>query len=162
MHLQTSAGSTRPSRTAALSFCLALLAVWASPASAQRIEVSFPASLRTAPVTGRMIVVVARDSEPEPRFGAGSFGGKQPFYGLDLSALAPGAHAVIDSSTDGYPISLADLPAGDYYVQAVLNVYTQFHRADGHVIWAHMDQWEGQHWNRSPAGELGRYSATEI
>jgi hypothetical protein len=35
-------------------------------------------------------------------------------------------------------------------VQAVLNVYTEFHRADGHVIWAHMDQWEGQQFSRSP------------
>jgi hypothetical protein len=35
-------------------------------------------------------------------------------------------------------------------VQALLNVYTQVHRKDGHVIWVHMDQWEGQQWNRSP------------
>src|SRR5205823_3639969 len=46
--------------------------------------------------------------------------------------------------------SLKDVPAGDYYVQAVLSVYTEFHRSDGHTIWAHMDQWEGQHWNISP------------
>jgi hypothetical protein len=32
----------------------------------------------------------------------------------------------------------------------VLNVYTQVHRKDGHTIWVHMDQWEGQQWNRSP------------
>ena len=42
------------------------------------------------------------------------------------------------------------MPAGDYYVQALLNIYTEFHRADGHVIWAHMDQWEGQQFSRSP------------
>ena len=35
-------------------------------------------------------------------------------------------------------------------MQALVNVYTQFHRADGHTIWAHMDQWEGQRFNRSP------------
>jgi hypothetical protein len=67
-----------------------------------------------------------------------------------VTALVPGAAAVIDSSTDAYPVSLAKIPAGDYYVQAILNVYTEFHRADGHVIWAHMDQWEGQQWNSSP------------
>ena len=32
----------------------------------------------------------------------------------------------------------------------MLNVYTEFHRADGHVIWAHMDQWEGQQFVISP------------
>jgi hypothetical protein len=45
---------------------------------------------------------------------------------------------------------LKAIPAGDYYVQALVNVYTQFHRSDGHTIWAHMDQWDGQHFTRSP------------
>jgi hypothetical protein len=31
-----------------------------------------------------------------------------------------------------------------------MNVYTEFHRADGHTVWAHMDQWEGQDLARSP------------
>src|SRR5262249_43445642 len=42
------------------------------------------------------------------------------------------------------------LPQGDYYVQAVFNVYTEVHRKDGRVLWVHMDQWEGQEWNTSP------------
>lgn len=68
--------------------------------------------------------------------------------------------AVIDATTRGWPVeSLANIPAGDYTVQAVLNVYTTFHRADGHTIKAHMDQWEGQKWNRSP-GNL--YSEPQV
>src|SRR5437867_2077169 len=55
--------------------------------------------------------------------------------------------AVIDANTRGWPVeSVAQIPAGDYTVQAVLNVYTTFHRADGHAIKAHMDEWEGQKW----------------
>ena len=131
----------------ALSACLVIST---APASAQRVEVSFPSSLHSTPITGRVILIVARDSAPEPRFRAGGYGGTQPFFGLDVDGLTPGASAMIDGSTSGYPIRLNHLPDGDYYVQAVLNVYTQFHRADGHVIWAHMDQWEGQQWNRSP------------
>jgi hypothetical protein len=46
--------------------------------------------------------------------------------------------------------SAAEIPAGEYWVQAVLNVYTTFKRADGNTIQAHMDQWEGQKWNLSP------------
>jgi hypothetical protein len=58
---------------------------------------------------------------------------------------------VISDTTPGFPLaSLRDLPAGDYWVQAVFNVYTELHRADGHTIWAHMDQWEGQHFASSP------------
>src|SRR2546425_1922794 len=59
--------------------------------------------------------------------------------------------AVIDGSTLGYPVaSLTDIPAGDYRVQALLSVYTEFHRADGHTLWLHDDQWEGQQFNKSP------------
>jgi hypothetical protein len=42
------------------------------------------------------------------------------------------------------------VPAGDYFVQAVLNKYETFHRADGKTVKLHMDQGEGQHWNSSP------------
>lgn len=153
-HPASVVGSARLFRAIVLAVCVGLLAGSSATASAQRPEmsfqVSFPSSVRSTPATGRVILVIARDSAPEPRFRAGSFGGTQPFYGLDVSQLAPGATAVVDSSTEGYPVNLARFPAGDYYVQAVLNVYTEFHRADGHVVWAHMDQWEGQQWNRSP------------
>ena len=57
----------------------------------------------------------------------------------------------------GTPVaSLNDLPPGDYFVQGFVNVYSEFKRADGHAVWMHDDQWEGQHWNSSP-GNL--YSA---
>jgi hypothetical protein len=70
---------------------------------------------------------------------------------MDVSELRPGAIAVLDSRSPGSPLaSFNDLPEGDYSVQALANVYTEFHRSDGHVIWAHMDQWEGQRANRSP------------
>jgi hypothetical protein len=57
----------------------------------------------------------------------------------------------MDTKAVGYPLaSIADVPAGDYTVQAVLNVYETFHRADGHVLKLPMDRWEGQQWNRKP------------
>ena len=67
---------------------------------------------------------------------------------------------MINDTAASYPVaSLSAIPAGDYYVQAVLSLYTQFHRADGHVIWAHMDQWEGQHFGTSPGIWSARCSA---
>ena len=82
---------------------------------------------------------------------AGSWGDSGPLFGVDVNALAPEQTAVIDASTPGAPVrSLREIPAGDYYVQAIVNIYTEFHRADGHTVWLHMDQWEGQHFNRSP------------
>src|SRR5579872_4895079 len=120
-------------------------------AQAPRFEVSFPTSAHAGPITGRVFIVLAQRESPEPIRQAGSWTGQTPFFGTDVDALQPGHDALIDSSTAGFPAaSLKDVRPGDYYVQAIANVYTQFHRADGHTIWAHMDQWEGQQFTRSP------------
>jgi hypothetical protein len=121
------------------------------PTSALQFAVSVPASLHPDPITGRAYILITTDSTPEPRLRADDFTASMPIFGADVDALAPGQAAVISDTTTGYPVaSLRDIPAGDYYVQAVVAVYTQFHRADGHTIWAHMDQWEGQHFGDSP------------
>ena len=114
-------------------------------------SVSYPASAIAGPITGRVFVFVSRDPNPEPRFLGHPFGRGTPFFGKDVSAWKPGDSAVIDAATLGYPVaSVKDLPAGDYYVQAIVNVYSEVHRADGHTIWVHWDQWEGQQLTTSP------------
>jgi hypothetical protein len=116
-----------------------------------RFEIAFPASAHSQPITGRVYVMITRDPLHEPRLQVGNWADSAPFFGVDVDQLKPGDAATIDAQTLGYPLrSLKDIPAGDYYVQGLMQVYTEFHRADGHVIWAHMDQWEGQHFNRSP------------
>jgi putative esterase len=138
---------------------LLLLALAQQP----RFAVTFPASARAEPVTGRVFVFLARDSAPEPRFQGGTLGANAPFFGRDVSALAPGQPAIIDERSEGFPIGrLREVPAGDYYVQAVLSVYTEFKRADGHTIWAHMDQWEGQHPMESPGNLVSRIRRVHI
>ncbi len=120
-------------------------------AAEPRFEVSFAAPVHDGPLTGRIFVAVAKAESPDPVQQIGSYTGKTPFFGMDVEQLAPGRAATVDSRAMGYPAnSLKDIPPGDYYVQALANVYTQFHRADGHTIWAHMDQWEGQRFTRSP------------
>jgi hypothetical protein len=116
-----------------------------------RFEISFPASIHGQPITGRVFVVVTRQDTPEPRLQMGSWTKRSPFFGADVSQLKPGQAAMIDQTTLGYPLkSLSEIPAGDYYVQALMNVYTECHRSDGHTVWVHLDQWEGQQFNRSP------------
>ena len=138
---------------AGIILCLSLLAICSASAAVvdARFEVSYTVGLDNGPISGRVFVVISKNNRVEPRLQAGSYSGSVPFYGLDVNALKPGDTAIIDTSVPGYPVeSLNQLPAGEYYLQAVLNVYTQVHRKDGHVIWVHMDQWEGQKWNRSP------------
>ncbi|MGB8590931.1 MAG: alpha/beta hydrolase-fold protein [Candidatus Acidiferrales bacterium] len=124
-----------------------------------RFEISFTASVRNEPTTGRMFVAISPTRDPEPRVAAYNSARRRdarvPFFAVDVDQIKPGQPAVIDSTSIGFPyMDLDQLPAGDYYVQGILNVYTQFHRSDGHVIWAHMDQWEGQRWGFSPGNLL--------
>lgn len=126
-----------------------------TPAEPLRFEVSFPDSTSTKPLTGRMFVILARDDQREPRQQVGRYGVQ--LFGVDFSELEPGQNVVIDAETLGYPINrITDLPAGEYTIQAVLNRYTRFDRSDGHTVWLHMDQWEGQRWTRSPGNAYSK------
>jgi len=116
-----------------------------------RFEISFPETLRKEPLDGRILLLVSDDFEREPRYTAANWTNPQPFWGIDVEGLSPAQAAVVDPGVLGYPVeSIAGLPAREYNVQAVLNVYTTFARSDGHTVKLHMDQWEGQKWNRSP------------
>jgi len=124
----------------------------ADGAAGSRFEVSFPAAAHQGPITGRIIVAIQRAGESDQAAG--------PIFGQDVSDLLPGQIARIGGQAQGFPLArLADLPPGTYQAHAILNVYTRFARSDGHVIWAHMDHWEGQRYETSP-GNL--YSATQM
>ena len=152
-----------------LALLVAVTALASAPASLAarkgklRFEVSFPASAHAQPITGRLFVVITRDGSKEPRLQAGYWGDAAPLFGVDVDELKPGQASVIDATILGYPVdSLTAIPVGNYHVQALLNVYTEFHRSDGHVIWAHMDQWEGQQFNKSPGNLYSEPLAVQL
>jgi hypothetical protein len=132
----------------------------AQTAPGLRFEISFPAAVSQQPQTGHIILIVSNDSTSlasddttaEPRFDYRVYQPDvQPGFGLDVDGLRPGQPAVIDARVFGWPLqSVNDLPAGDYRVQAVLNRYEVYHRADGHTVWLPPDQGEGQHWYSKP------------
>ncbi|MCB0595965.1 MAG: hypothetical protein KDD28_17865 [Phaeodactylibacter sp.] len=100
---------------------------------------------------GRLLLLISKGKETEPRFQISDHPTTQLVFGMDINGWAPGKAAVFDSAAFGYPIeSLADVPAGEYYVQALLHKYETFNRADGHTVKLPMDRGEGQHWNRAP------------
>ena len=118
----------------------AAVAAWAAvivPASAvtaqQRFEVTIAPAAHRGPITGRLVLVVSKSAQPEPRLAISPQG--PALFGMDLEQLRPGQTAVIDDRAVGYPTPLAQLPRGEYFVQAVVNVYQQVKRADGHTIW---------------------------
>jgi hypothetical protein len=114
-----------------------------------QFEVVVPETTRTEPLTGRVYVMISRNDLRPVYEQIGRTG--VPFFGVDVEGLAPGAAVAIGEDVLGTPLAtLREIPPGDYYVQAFVNVYTEFRRADGHVLWMHEDQWEGQRWNSSP------------
>ena len=142
----------------ALSRVAGLSGQQSRPVPGPRFEVSFTSQAHAGPITGRAYVAIARVT-PGGRGGTpiqqtGETG--VPLFGVNIDALAAGRPAIIDAGTFGHPVqSLRDIPAGEYMVQPFVNVYTRFARADGHTVWLHMDQWEGQNWKRSPGNIYG-------
>ncbi|MBL8960279.1 MAG: hypothetical protein JNJ98_10535 [Gemmatimonadetes bacterium] len=126
-----------------------LSAGWPSGRAKLRFEVEVPAATRNEPTTGRVFIILSRNGQSEPRLQISRVG--TPMFGRDIERLPAGGVAVVDGSDLGHPVwDMADIPAGDYWVQAMVSVYSEFRRADGKVVWLHDDQWEGQQWNRSP------------
>ena len=74
-----------------------------------------------------------------------------PFiFGQNVKRLLSGARVKLDSRAYGWPGRSIEAPPGDYTVQAVLNRYETFHRADGSTVELPPDEGEGQKWNRKP------------
>jgi hypothetical protein len=116
-----------------------------------RFGVIFSAEKSNAPLDGRLLLLISSDGTNEPRFQISDGPKTQIAFGLDVEAWKPLEVAVIDGSVFGYPLkTLAELPAGEYWVQAVLNRYETFRRADGHTVKLPPDKGEGQQWNRKP------------
>ena len=107
-------------------------------AAETRFEISYDRSVNAGPITGRVFLLISRSQNPEPRMQIGP--NAIPMFGVDAEGLLPGKPAVIDQTTFGHPAeSLSQLPSGDYFVQAMLNVYTECKRSDGRTLWVPWD-----------------------
>ncbi len=119
--------------------------------SGRRFEVTISPASHSGPVTGRLVLIISKQDKPEPRLAISPQG--PAIFGIDLDQLKPNQPAIVTDSATGYPMQMANLPSGDYSIQAVVNLYEQLHRADGHTIWAHMNDGTIEFFN-SAAGNL--------
>jgi hypothetical protein len=116
-----------------------------------RFGVQFPAERSAEPLDGRMLLLISSEGSAEPRFEVSDGPETQLAFGLDVEGLRPGVEVVFDGAVFGYPLkSLADLPAGEYWVQALLNRYETFHLAGGQTVKLPPDKGEGQRWSSKP------------
>ena len=119
--------------------------------SGLRFAVSFPEASNKEALDGRILLLVSADSSREPRFQISEDLTTQQVFGIDVEGLKPGQEAIVAADAFGYPVrSLAQVPRGEYTVQALLHRYETFKRSDGHTVKLPMDRGEGQQWNRAP------------
>jgi hypothetical protein len=116
---------------ALLSFVLQVLACAHVLAQAPRFEITVPAATHAGPLTGRLVLFLARSAQPEPRLAISPNG--PPIFGVDLEQVPAGRAIIVDSTATSYPVRMNALAPGQYYAQAVINVYDRVQRADGHT-----------------------------
>jgi len=102
-----------------------------------RFSVSFTSAAHAGPITGRLVLFISKTNQPEPRLALSPRG--PAIFAIDVDQLKPGQSATIDNNALGFPAALNELLPGDYYAQAVINVYEQAHRSDGKTIWVHLN-----------------------
>lgn len=120
-----------------------------------RFSAAFPSERSASPLDGRMLLLISSDSAKEPRFQINEGSETQMIFGIDADGLKPNSPMMFDASVLGFPVrSIANIPAGWYWVQALLHKYETFKRADGHTVKLPMDRGEGQHWNLAPGNLL--------
>ena len=115
------------------------------------IKVSFSDNVSSRAQDGRLLLILSTNDEDEPRFQINSGLKTQVVFGMNVDGMAPNVEQTFDASNFGFPYtSLAELPAGEYWVQALLHTYETFNLSTGHTVKLPMDNGEGQKWNRSP------------
>ena len=144
-------------------FCLLLAACQAESGAEDEGALSF--SVRIDPAItehsqdGRLLLMLATHDETEPRFLIDNSADTQLIFGLNVEDWPGGTEIVIDQTAIGFPLaSLAEVPAGTYYVQALLNRYKDFSLSNGKVVSLPPDRGEGQQWNRKP----GNFYSTPV
>ena len=138
-----------------LSFCFLLISF--SVFSQQPFLITYNQKLSGKPLDGRVLLLLSKNNVSEPRFQIEDGPNTQMVFGKDVDSWKGGEGISFKGAEFGYPVqSLKNVPAGDYYVQAVLHKYETFKRADGHTVKMPMDRGEGQHWNLAPGNLLSK------
>lgn len=100
---------------------------------------------------GRLLLFLADNNERPPRYQVSDGPSSQLVYGIDVEGWEAGEEMRIDASAFGYPVeSLADLPEGTYYAQALFHVYETFSLNTGHTVKLPMNRGAGQNMQRAP------------
>ena len=150
-------------RCIAPTLALALVAILAADSAADpaavasaRFEVSFSRQARTTAVDGR-VYVSCRAIPRRSRASRSTRGSTRSRSSVSTSSSwLPVRPPSWTAPPSDIPPGANDIPAGEYHVQALLNVYERFKRSDGHTLLLPPDRGEGQQWHEKPGNLLTR------
>ncbi len=126
---------------------------------APSFAIELDAGLTEQAQDGRLLLLLATHDHDEPRFLVNNSANTQLVFGVNVEGWQSGDAVVIDRGAKGFPLSsLADVPAGTYYAQALLNRYKDYSLSNGKVVSLPPDRGEGQQWNRKP----GNFYSTPV
>ncbi len=134
-----------------LSLALLLIAWSCTTGSPPQIEISIDPKLSSEVKDGRLLFILTKEEDKEPRFLVSDGVETAQLFGMDFENYEGGEKLIFDPLSFGYPIeNLDSLEEGEYTAQAFIVKYETFSRADGKTIKLAMDQGEGRKWAIAP------------
>ncbi|MFN7261030.1 MAG: hypothetical protein ACK5TU_14110 [Cyclobacteriaceae bacterium] len=131
--------------------------------SVLKFSISFTKELSEQAQDGRLLLLLSTNNKAEPRFQINDGLETQLVFGVDVEGMKPGDEIKIDESAFGFPIqNLKNIPAGDYFVQGLINRYETFNLKTGHTVKLPPDQGEGQQWNSKPGNFYSKPTKVNI
>ena len=103
-----------------------------------KFEIGLQPGLTTNALNGRLLLILSSTNRPEPRLALEDADATGPFaFGRDVTGLTTARSVTLDErATASLNSSLARMPHGDYFVQAVLDVSTDMRavNAGGNLV----------------------------
>ncbi|MFK7831199.1 MAG: hypothetical protein AB8B57_15610 [Congregibacter sp.] len=129
----------------------AAVLLWGPSAHAGSFELQLPVGAPEASYDGRLILIIAANDDKEPRDQVSAEFDAAQIFGITVDGLRRGAAARIQGDVLGFPAkTLADVPAGEYHVQAVLHKYDTFELGNGKTVKLPAARGAGQNWRKEP------------
>ena len=133
----------------------AIMSALAGAAFADTFSVQLSEQAVSEAHDGRVILIITPDGEKEPRFQVKQSYDAPQIFGVNVDGLAPGESVEIAPGILGFPArDMNDVPAGEYYVQAVLHKYDTFNLSNGKTVKLPAARGAGQNWRLEPGNVI--------
>ncbi|MDG2520429.1 hypothetical protein P7B02_02660 [Caulobacter segnis] len=123
----------------------------AAKAGAQTFKVVVPSTAPQSIYDGRVLLVLTPKGASEPINQVDRTFSSAQIVGVDVDGLARGGSTLISLTETGFPAEdLSQVPAGRYFVQAVLHKYDTYTLENGKTVKLPAARGAGQNWRKEP------------